>query len=85
MIEKELFIKQYNEICKRFKKILNVSNHDVSDKYDELLRDADELLDVLPSVEGVDVKHWVRKIEKLKGESKSSVSRKLNKEGEMDE
>ena len=27
----------------------------------------------------------VREIEKLKGESKSSVSRKLNKEGEMDE
>lgn len=68
MIEKELFIKQYNEICKRFKKILNESNQDMSDKYDELLCDADVLLDVLPSVDGVDVKHWVRKIEKLKGE-----------------
>lgn len=68
MIEKELFINQYKAVYARFMELINSSkDQNVKlDEYDKLICDIETLIDVIPSVDGINTRDWKNKLVKVK-------------------
>lgn len=68
MIEKKLFVKQYEELSARFKELTNstIGQDERFAQFEELICDAEVLTEAIPLVEGIDAKTWKNKVIQLK-------------------